>query len=289
MSEGKLAFFWITSLILLLITIILLGDAWDFQSTNRYLFVPFLILLCVIVGYYFFNKKNIEKSFQQEFSKKLLDAREVEKKKIASELHDGLQQDLHSIDFEIKRLYKTTFTPYEKLENLSKRIIEVIDEVRRISSELYPHQLDKLGLTKALTAMANNLSDSSQAYLSVKIDENIDSLFSQEASIHIYRIIQELFNNIVAHSNATKASLKITTNNILLFIDIEDNGKGFENSFKVVDNSRKGLGLQSVQERLKLMNGSMEVISRIGKGSLFKITIPTRNIYNTMRLNGRTN
>lgn len=281
MSEKKLTFFWITSCILLVITIIILGEAWDAPGVNKLMFIPFLLLLSVSMFYYFFDKSRSEQSVQQQFSKKLLDVREAEKRKIASELHDGLQQDLHAINFEVQKISKTNFTPKEKLHVISNRIISMIDEIRRISAELYPHQLENLGLKKSIIGMTNNLSDLSDVHFTAKIDDEIDSLFKQEISIHIYRIIQELLNNVIIHSYATRAEVKIAVNKVFLYIDVKDNGKGLEYSIKKMDNFRKGLGIRSIRERLKFMKGTLDIKSESNKGTMFKIIIPLNRIYNS--------
>ncbi len=280
MTDFKLIIFWIIVSIFGIIFIIILGKAWESPSSDKYLFIPFLVLLILGFGYFLYEKRNYEKTNQYKFSKKLLDAREAEKKIIASELHDGLQQDLHSIRYELKKIQNTNFTPKEKIEKLTKRVDDTIDEIRRMSSALYPHQLENLGMKKAIIALANNLSDQSDIYFKKNIDEKVDALFSQEASIHIYRIIQELFNNILKHSNASEASIKITIDNIYLYIDVEDNGVGLENDFMKVEKVRKGLGLSSIQERLKLMSGTFSLKSKINMGSIFKIIVPIRNMYN---------
>src|SRR5260221_2393000 len=158
MSENKFIFLWVTFSILFVLAITLIDHFLE-SGKDRYIFFLFLILLCIFAGYYFFGKTSSNNSDQQLISKKLYDAREEEKKKMASELHDGLQQDLHAIGFELKRLSKTTFTPKEKIESLAEKVTETIDQIRRISSELYPNQLEKLGLKKAIIGMADNLGD----------------------------------------------------------------------------------------------------------------------------------
>ena len=277
MSENKLIFMWLTSSVLLIFTIIILEQI----SENKFLFISFLLLVSIILAYYFYDRTNAEKINQQYYSKMLLDARETEKKKIASELHDGLQQNLHSIDMEIQKISKTNFTPKEKLNNISDRIIDTIDEIRRIASELYPHQLENLGLRKAIIGMANNISDISGIHFVTNIENDIDDLFNKDVSIQIFRIIQELYNNIIKHSGATKAVTAISKSKLYLHIDVEDNGFGFENNFIKVDDFRKGLGIRSIRERLKVMSGNLKIKSQQGTGTEFKITIPINNIYNS--------
>jgi len=274
MSENKLIFIWITVTVLLIFTIVILSE------TELTYLLPFLLLLSIVFGYYFYDRNINETYSRRQNTKMLLDAREAEKKKIASELHDGLQQNLHSISLELQKISKTNFTPKEKLAGLSDRIIETIDEIRRISSEVYPHQLENLGLRKAIMGMANTFSDSSNIYFTVKIEDDVEKDINKSVSIHIFRIIQELFNNIFKHSGAAKASASISLSKLYMHINVEDNGCGFENNIKTVNDFRKGMGISSVRERLKVMNGTLNIKSMPGKGTIFKITIPIRNIYN---------
>jgi len=281
MSESKYIFLYLTFSVLLLITIAILGYAWEAPNMNRYIFVPFLILLFVFVGYFLYDKSRSDGTTQQIISKKLYDARETERKKMASELHDGLQQDLHAIGFELKRISKSTFTPKERLEGLTEKINETIDEVRRISYELYPNQLEKLGLKRAIIGMGNDLGDSSDVYFSVKIDDEFEQLLNLEASIQIYRIVQELFNNVVQHSGAKRSDLTMSSDNMFLYIKLTDDGQGFEHNYKKMEVLRKGMGISSIEERLKLMRGKLEIKSQIGKGTEIKIHIPIKNLYNS--------
>jgi two-component system sensor histidine kinase DegS len=279
MSESKFIFIWISSSVLIVLTIVILGSAFDNPDFNKNIFIPFVVLLIIILGFVFHGYAKSDSSAEQLISKKMFDARESEKKKMAKELHDGLQQELHVITFELKQLSKKTFTPKEEMENLAEKINETIEEVRRISYALYPNQLEKLGLRKAILGIANNLADTSDVYFTIKIDEEFEKSLNLDAAIQIYRIIQELFNNVVKHSEAQRANLTMNTDKAYFYIYVSDDGQGFINNNLRMSRFRNGLGLNSIQDRLKLMNGKMEIKSQLGKGTEVKIQIPVKNIY----------
>src|SRR4029077_19090578 len=100
-------------------------------------------------------------------------------------------------------------------------------EVRRISHGLGPHQLDHLGLTRAIRASVDRASENSSVVFASRV-ENIDGLFEREAEILLYRIVQEAVTNILKHSAATEAAVVVKKQAILVSLSIRDNGKGFD-------------------------------------------------------------
>jgi len=159
---------------------------------------------------------------------------------------------------------------------MTERINQTISDIRTISSDLFPHQLEKLGLKKSIEAMANNLTYSTNVFFDTKISNDINDLYSDEVSLNIYRIIQELTNNIVKHSNASKAIIEMYVDGPFTYITVWDDGKGLKINLKKLDSFREGLGISSIHQRLKLIGGSLNVYSEIDKGTKFKINIPVK-------------
>jgi len=290
MTEGKLTIIWIALTFALVMGAAMVNQAlmlWprfniesDFYVLIFYI-VIFLLAFGIAATTYLYEARTRARRLDEAFSRKVLDAAETERKKIATELHDGLQQNLHSINFELQRLAKGTPPIKWKLDEISERISASIDDLRAISSQLYPHHLEKLGLKKSVEAMANNLTDSTDIYFETKISDKIDSLFSYHSAINIYRIIQELCSNIVKHSAAAFASIEMTPDTRLgraLYITVRDDGRGLNKQPSILENIKKGMGLRSVQQRVRLMRGSFSAetaqSSRGGKGAIFKISIP---------------
>lgn len=208
-----------------------------------------------------------EKQIQVDFSKQLIHLQEDERKRIASELHDSLGQDL----LVIKNLALLNKNKNDQFDEISKIAGDVIDDVRRISYNLHPYQLDRLGLTKAIASMFNNIQQVSKIRFGVNID-NVDGLFNKEKEINIYRIIQECVSNILKHSSAAEAivSVKKTVNKLM--IEIADNGKGF--NLEASKSEAKGFGLKSLENRVGLLGGSINFGSSLNYNTEIKIEIP---------------
>jgi len=207
-----------------------------------------------------------EKLMQEDFSRRLIHSQEEERKRIASELHDSIGQDL----LVIKNLALLKKDNHEQFEEISKVAGGAIDEVRRISYHLHPYQLDRLGLTKAIASMFTNIQNISNIKFEIKVDD-VNGLFDKEKEINIYRIIQELLNNILKHSEAAEAQIKVEIKNTELLIEAADNGRGFD--FESAKSESKGFGLKSLENRVNLMGGKINIESST-LGTITKVIIP---------------
>ena len=156
-----------------------------------------------------------------------------------------------------------------RLKDISKLTEETIRDIRTISYNLHPYQLKQLGLTKAIKSIISRASESAKIKFNYEVD-NIDKLFPGEIEINIYRMIQEGINNALEHSNATEIYISVLKGVKEISIHIKDNGVGFNLS----ENSDKGLGIMSLNERAKFCNAKAEIDSRPGKGTLVDISIP---------------
>tara|TARA_B100000315_G_scaffold258090_1_gene309050 strand:+ start:1197 stop:2885 length:1689 start_codon:yes stop_codon:yes gene_type:complete len=235
------------------------------------------------------ERKKLENE-QKNFSKKLVERQELERKRIASELHDSLAQNMMIINNEIDKIKSNSPKKAKDRESLnlaSSLALQSIDDIDRIVYDLRPPQLDHLGLKKAVESMVEKISNSSGVNILAKI--NIDSVrILPEIKIHIYRIIQEGLNNIVKHSIASEGRIELKNPNDHIEILISDDGKGFESNLK---NKRcsDGFGLQGIGERAKMCGGTVTIDSFPGKGTTLHIIIPLKgeaiNVYKSN--NGR--
>lgn len=225
-----------------------------------------------IIYYRRIKTLKIEKIRQQEFSQKLIESQEAERKKIAAELHDSLGQNL----LIIKSKLKSGLDSYGEDESKNKIaaakefISQSIDEVRSISKDLSPHLLDQLGLTAALEIMIENVEESTGIKFNKKI-ENIDKEFDELTQVNIFRIIQESLNNIIKHSGADKVDLKINKTHKQICISIKDNGKGFDLEDEKI---KKGFGLAGIRERTRIFGGELKFHTTLNKGTDLQVTIP---------------
>jgi signal transduction histidine kinase/ligand-binding sensor domain-containing protein len=213
---------------------------------------------------------------REAFSRQLIESQELERKRIAAELHDGLGQNLLVIK---NRALLGLLAPgnqeraVEQLNEISTAVSQTLDEVRQIAANLHPYQLDRLGLAKAIEAMIRKVAAAAGIKFSTEID-NIDGLLDPQAEINLYRIVQESLNNIVKHSAATEAAVAIKRDVQRVAITIRDNGKGF-----VVEPARntgplkRGFGLAGMSERARMLGGDYAIHSTPGGGTTITLTI----------------
>jgi signal transduction histidine kinase len=210
---------------------------------------------------------------QEAFSRQLIESQESERKRIAVELHDAIGQSL--IVIRNRALMGLSASDKQdrliaQMEEISESAAETITEVRRISQNLHPYQIEHLGLTTAIETMIENADQSSPIEFDKEID-NIDEIFSKESEINLYRIVQESINNILKHSEATKAKITIKKSNEILNILIEDDGKGFNG--QNLSLMKGGLGLTGIGERAKMLNAKHEILSVQGEGTRVSLQI----------------
>jgi PAS domain S-box-containing protein len=207
----------------------------------------------------------VNKTEELQFEKNKFDiinqAEESEKKKIARELHDGLGQQLVLLNLLFQNL-----SPQEnqvsQFEDISNLIQNTIREVKEIAYNLLPPELDK-GFINGIDRFANRINTLGQLVLELEISPDLseDDLGDIDR-FNLYRIVQEVMNNAIKHSNANKIIFRLNRKEKATQIEIEDNGVGFD-----VEKVNFGLGLQNIQHRMKMSKIKGDVVSEIGKGT----------------------
>jgi len=237
-------------------------------------------LLLVSLIFYFFNKRlkyhRSERMKQETFSQRLIESQENERKRIAAELHDSLGQNLLLVNNEIQKLLSKCKEGKKEIEEAAGLVKESLNEVRAISLSLHPHQLDKLGLKKAIEASIQKISHSTNIKFIKRIEE-IEGLLPKEKEIHYYRILQEVINNIIKHSEADTVTIEIYNKNSVLVSAIMDNGIGFNvKNLQMKDSADSGLGLHFMDERAKILGSTINIKSDPRIGTAIKISIPIK-------------
>ncbi|GEP49863.1 two-component sensor histidine kinase [Flavobacterium noncentrifugens] len=221
------------------------------------------------------NKEILALQQQQEITKleALIDGEEKERRRIAQELHDGINGDLSAIKFRILGIDESNLSADDK-ENLTTTV-EMIDQscaqVRNISHNLMPASIIDFGLVETVQQYCSKISQSHPLELDFQYFGNPATLPKKSETV-IYRIIQELINNIIKHSRATTALVQMNFHENELFITVEDNGVGFD-----VKNARNGLGLKNIESRIQLLKAGLEIDSS-NKGTSFQINIDLNSI-----------
>jgi PAS domain S-box-containing protein len=215
-----------------------------------------------------------EAQSRAEYTLQLIASQEAERTRIARELHDSLGQNLLLIKNRAQLEMAKTKLPddvREQFQSISDIASQAIAEARHIAHDLHPHQLDLLGLTRALRALIDNTGESSAMVIDGKFDP-VDDVFSREAATNVYRIVQESLNNIFKHSRAKNARITLERDVHEVLLKIEDDGCGFETGKN--GNGGKGLGLKNIAERVRMLGGKIKLDSQPAHGTRIEITIP---------------
>jgi signal transduction histidine kinase len=226
------------------------------------------------------ESSRLSKQNLQKLTGRLIHYQDEERRRIAAELHDGLGQNLVAINIRALIGLRDRDDPdrvKQQLEEISLTANSAIDSVREIAHNLRPHELENLGLVKAVKSMVAKVSDSSSIRVSSELDE-LDGLLSIEVETSIYRIIQEGLNNIVKHADATQAQISVKRIGKELTIKVADNGKGF--SKPMTNRKIRGVGLTGIAERVRMLGGSFALDSAPGRGTLLTLTVSLAEVEN---------
>lgn len=228
------------------------------------------------------SKRNILASRIEKLNKVLnrenhnltvLNFQEEDRRRIARELHDTSLQNLTHLvhKIELCGMYIDNDPIQAKLELsvINKRLRETINEIRETIFDLRPMTFDDFGIKTALERLIANVNEDNK----FEIDADIDDVSCETnlVLVSIYRIVQESVYNIVKHSDAEKIVLQLKRVKDKCIIDIEDDGKGFEE--ESID-SKKHFGLSLMRERVELLNGNIAINSIIGSGTKIHAEIP---------------
>lgn len=212
---------------------------------------------------------------QQEFSRRLIESQEEERKRFASEMHDSLGQYLLAIKnwalFGLNSLPKEN-PAREHLNEISDASTVALSEVREIAHNLRPYQLERLGLTDTLEYLIKNIRQTTSIELTTDFD-NIDGALPPDAEILFYRIVQECLNNMLKHSGAKNAGITVKRSADNLELDCRDDGKGFEFASARRATS-SGLGLNGIIERVRILRGTCRFDSELNRGTTVTVVVP---------------
>ncbi|GAB3812869.1 hypothetical protein GCM10028895_04340 [Pontibacter rugosus] len=205
-------------------------------------------------------------SQQLEILNAIMDTQEAERSRISEALHNGLGQILYAAKLNVDNI-TVNGTDQKKLkENVDQLLTQGIKISRDISFELTPSVLKEFGLATAVEEIISRFS-SPQLSISANI-RGFENPVEHTTALSLYRIIQELLNNVVKHSEATKASVDLICKDSNVLLRVKDNGIGIA---KEELNTIKGIGLNSIQTRVELLKGEMKIDATQGKGSCFEI------------------
>jgi len=206
-------------------------------------------------------------------ARNLVDGQEEERKRIAMELHDGLGVILSATKMQFSTLDNAASMEPKLMEKAIRLLEQASGEVRRISHNLMPGLLTKLGLYEAIDDLFESINETKLLGASVSFEGDRDRRLPENTEIMLYRIIQELVNNTMKYAKASQIRLSLSTAHSPITINYSDNGTGFDPD-EVMNSGKKSIGLKSIESRVGFLNGQMTLKSAPGKGVDYLFTIP---------------
>lgn len=196
---------------------------------------------------------------------------DAERKRIASDLHDGLGQTLIAANLLIQSMEGKVLDKNEK-NNLIHLLDLAIDETRNTSHDLMPKSLDEFGLIPSIKSLVNRLSNQDidiEFVYTVPIDFRFDTSIEN----NLYRVVQESLSNIIKHSQASKVEIQLVVHDKSIIFTVSDNGVGFSED----ESSALGLGLNNIENRVASVDGEFVLDTALGRGTNITIEIPFSN------------
>jgi len=209
----------------------------------------------------------------RRLSRRLIEIQEDERTNIARELHDQIGQSLNLIKLLIDRAKSANDGDRDKLySQASPLLAELIDRVSTLSLDLRPKILDDLGLVRALEWYFERFTVQTNIRIQFK-PSVINKHLQTQITNSIYRVVQEALTNVARHAQATTVKVKLKAEHNTLTLRIEDNGIGFDPV--AIDASSSG-GIIGMQERISLLSGTLQFLSKPGAGTRITVEIPYR-------------
>jgi len=201
----------------------------------------------------------------------VIQGQESERTRIAKDLHDGLGGLLSTVKIHF-------LTVQQEIESINKLLTfkkathmldDACEEVRRIAHNMMPDALDQLGLSAVILDLSQALEE--KGYVVHTQLLNVEDRLPEELEINLYRIIQELVNNIIKYAEATQIIIQLSRDGDKIFLTVEDNGRGFDPITKY-----SGIGLQNIRSRVDFLSGEIDISSQPGDGTSVFISLPLK-------------
>lgn len=224
------------------------------------------------------NEEEMSKK-EELFRKKILETQEMERQRIARELHDSIVQSLtsiiHKVELCMKLMDMDTVRCKLELQTMSKTVKKIIEDMRQVIYNLRPMSLDDIGLEVTLEREAAKWKNTGKILVDYQIEGEKKDI-SPLISLTILRIVQEACNNIVKYAHAKNISIFLKYKENSIEVQIIDNGCGFdvESVNQLHREDASGFGLSMMKERVYLLSGKLNIESVIGKGTTISVEIP---------------
>jgi signal transduction histidine kinase len=206
---------------------------------------------------------------RSDVARKLVEAQEQERARIARELHDDILQRLALLSMEVGQLQANPSEIELRGQKIRKRISRISADVNAMAHDLHPSRLDYLGAVAGMKSWCKDFAERQK--LELDFTTNVRGPLPPHIGVSLFRVLQEALHNTVKHSGAKQVQVQLRMNSDALHLVVRDSGKGFD----VRAASRgKGLGLTSMRERIRMVNGSITIDSKPNSGTAIGVCVP---------------
>jgi two-component system, NarL family, sensor kinase len=238
------------------------------------------IIVGVVIAYFIFTIVIYHRKHIALYKEKVgaeIATLELERKRIAEDLHDDISPFLSTIKLQMNCLNIQDEDDEKILENNNKLIDDILKKVRETSNNLMPAVLVRKGLLYAIKEVAETINQANGLKVILQLPAEPLTL-SDEQELHIFRVFQESLNNCIKHANATEFLVEIKQHEKDVHLLLRDNGKGF--NVDTITGKRIGLGLNNIINRIDLLKGEIFQNIQPGKGVAYNIIIPAKETSN---------
>ena len=243
-----------------------------------------IFLLSLLAFYLLYNRYKLKQQTklqqelfieQQKRSEAVLEAEEMERQRIARDLHDGVGQLLSATKLNFNAITNDIILENKQTEEKLHKSISMIDdsikEIRNISHNMMPATLQHFGIIKAIEEFTDRMNLAGKSNINFEYFEVDEDKLNSTFKLMLYRITQEIINNTIKHADASNINIQLIGDENELVLTIEDNGTGFDVQKAMKE---EGIGLKNIQLRVDYLKGILNIDSTIGKGTTTIIEIP---------------
>jgi len=208
-----------------------------------------------------------------DMTRKLIRAQEQERARIGRELHDDINQRLAMLSVELEQLQDNPSALQPRVQELRNQMAEISDDVQALSHDLHSSKLEYLGVVAGIRSWCKEFS---QRYkMEIDFRSDISGVVPAEVGLSLLRVVQEACHNAMKHSGVRRIEVRLREESNEIHLVVTDAGKGFDLEESVTD---KGLGLTSMRERIRLMNGTIAINSKPTAGTTIDVRVPLETL-----------
>jgi signal transduction histidine kinase len=219
-------------------------------------------------------------------NRRLIEAQEQERTRIARELHDDIGQRLSLLAIELEQLKEDSQEVpaelYTRIEEVRKQAIDIVTDTQSLSHELHSSKPEYLGVAAAMGSFCRELSEQQKVEIDFQ-SHDLPNLVPRNISLCLFRVLQEALHNSVKHSGVRYFEARLWANSEQIYLTVRDSGSGFDSG---ASRETRGLGLVSMQERVKLLNGTLFIESQPARGTTVHARLPLSTKSDSLRAAG---